>query len=280
MKSSVILLISLVSLILIFPNIQIVKGVFTGDIHGNTYINEDGSIEPSDAPIQRTGEIFTITDDFHGYHLRIERSDIIVDGNGFTLYQSIILHHVSNVIIKNFFINNPEGSGIDLDHSPNNTITNNTIWECGAVDSTMGAWGASIFIHGEDSNRVYGNFIKNNLVGVIVYGSPNTVFYDNVFADNQFDVSDFAGLGFGTVPSIARFDNGERGNYWDSYSGNDTNNDGIGDESYIIDENNVDKYPLISPADIPEFPSWTILPLFLIFTLIGVLIKKRISLLN
>jgi len=31
---------------------------------------------------------------------------------------------------------------------------------------------------------------------------------------------------------------------------------------------------------IPEFPSWTLLPLFLVFTLVGVLVKKRLSLQN
>jgi parallel beta-helix repeat protein len=256
---------------------QIVSGVFTGDMHGNTYIHEDGSIEPPTAPIQRNGELYTITDDFHGHHLRVERSNVIVDGNGFTLYQNIILHHVFNVTIKNFHINNPEGSGIDLDHSMNNTITNNTIWGCGTIDDSMGPWGAAIFIHGEDSNLVYWNAIRNNLIGVIVYGSPNTVFFDNIFSENQFDVSDFGGLGFGLVPTIALFDNGERGNYWDNYSGNDIDKDGIGDSPHILDENNQDNYPLISPTDIPEFPSWTILPLLIVATLVGVTIRNKIK---
>ena len=33
-------------------------------------------------------------------------------------------------------------------------------------------------------------------------------------------------------------------------------------------------------GNIPEFPSWTFLTLFLIFTLVGVLTKKRLSMLN
>ena len=34
------------------------------------------------------------------------------------------------------------------------------------------------------------------------------------------------------------------GNYWDDYTGSDTNGDGIGETPYIIDENNIDNYPL------------------------------------
>lgn len=253
MKSSTFLVLLLSLILFLQTDSFLSEAVFTGDIHGNTYINADGTIEPSTAPIQRNGEIYTITSDFHGLHLRVERSNIVVNGNGFTLYQNILLHHVENVTIKNFKITIPEGSGIDLDHSANNSITNNTIWECGDIDPDMGPWGAAIFIHGEDSNLVYGNIIRDNTVGVIVYGSPNTIFCNNTFLRNQFDVSDFGGLGFGLVPSIALFDNGLEGNYWDNYTGEDNNTDGIGDTAHIIDGNNKDNYPLMEPI-LPILP--------------------------
>jgi len=36
------------------------------------------------------------------------------------------------------------------------------------------------------------------------------------------------------------------GNYWSDYAGVDADGDGIGDPPYVIDENNTDRYPLIS----------------------------------
>lgn len=253
------------SLFLILTNTVSVNGIFTGDIHGNTYINQDGTIEPSTAPIQRIGEVYTITDDFDGYHLRVERSNIVVDGNGFTIFQNILLHHVSNVTIKNFLITNPGAAGICLDYSSNSIITNNIIWNCGVLSGSSEPMSAAIFVNEGDSNLVLGNTIENNVIGMIVKGSPNTLIYDNNFIENQIDVSEFDNYGIGdTIPSIALFDNGQRGNYWDRFSGNDENKDGIGDEPYIIDENNQDNYPLMTSNDVPEFPSWMLLSLFLV----------------
>jgi hypothetical protein len=65
------------------------------------------------------------------------------------------------------------------------------------------------------------------------------------------------------------------GNYWSDYNGVDANHDDIGDTSYIIDTNNTDNYPLMMPYVIPEFPSFLVLPLFMLFTMLAVVFIQR-----
>jgi len=49
------------------------------------YIEEDGSIEPSTAPIQRTGNIYSLTDNIYNCNITIQRNNIIFNGAGFSL---------------------------------------------------------------------------------------------------------------------------------------------------------------------------------------------------
>jgi len=69
------------------------------------------------------------------------------------------------------------------------------------------------------------------------------------------------------------------GNYWSDYTDVDEKSgpnqdqpvsDGIWDHPYVIDENNVDHYPIV-----PEFPSALILPSFIIATVLVVIVYKR-----
>jgi hypothetical protein len=55
-----------------------------------------------------------------------------------------------------------------------------------------------------------------------------------------------------TDDSIDVWDDGEEGNYWDNYTGLDSDENGVGDTPYIIDENNPEKYPLVESSEISE----------------------------
>jgi len=106
------------------------------------------------------------------------------------------------------------------------------------------------------NNSIYENNIKNNLYGILLhYASSNKIFHNN-FINNTQQVHDYSWNYTWFSPSINIWDNGypSGGNYWSNYTGvdyyrgsyqNETGSDGIGDTPYIIDENNVDPYPLM-----------------------------------
>jgi len=83
-----------------------------------------------------------------------------------------------------------------------------------------------------------------------------------------------------TSRTVNVWDDGVEGNYWSDFQVTDNDGNGIGDKAYLIAYNNQDEYPLISPVDIatvPEFPSWIILPLFLVTSLVVIIFKTRVS---
>jgi len=92
------------------------------------------------------------------------------------------------------------------------------------------------------SNTIHANTISLNDVGIDMSNSSDNIIYHNNFVDNtqQVSVSDSSGN---------VWDNGypSGGNYWDNYTGLDTDGDGIGDTPYVIDANDTDRYPLMNP---------------------------------
>ena len=87
-----------------------------------------------------------------------------------------------------------------------------------------------------DNNQVYGNKLTNNGNGLNVwFGSSNNTIYDNNFEKNKFDQVNLL-----QESGVSNFwDNGTQGNYWSDYHGQ-----GV----YVIDQNNVDYYPLLHPT--------------------------------
>lgn len=104
-------------------------------------------------------------------------------------------------------------------------------------------------------NVIAGNNIINNYGGVYTLyvgsqcGAEGNIIYNNNFAGNGQDVYNDAIMG---PLSWNAWDNGEQGNYWSRYRGTDLNKDGIGDTPHVIDEVNVDNYPLMSEVDISK----------------------------
>jgi hypothetical protein len=211
-------------------------------------ITSEGFVSPDMQSIQRDGNNYFLTEDIKGYSLRVERSNIVLDGQGHLLNctpytnHPILAYDVTNVTVKNFQIQGVTGiligrsshctiDGIKIDHykvalteSNFNTVTN-----CNA----------GISIVASNSNTI----TKNNLTNVVIFGGHSDTASNAFYLNNVFD-------GYSLINDIAFWDNGSVGNYWVGYNGTDADGDGIGDTPYVLDADNVDYHPLMCPYDI------------------------------
>jgi parallel beta-helix repeat protein len=173
----------------------------------------------------------------------------VVFGNTFTgLGAGILLYQThDNMVAQNIFVNC--SWGISSEMSSHNIILANTI--------SNGDIGFAL-IQGSEGEIFYANNIVKYTCAVAVSG--NNTFYDNNFINNKNQVESADLLVSPNPPASIVWDNGREGNFWDSYKGVDENRDGIGDAPYVIDSNNSDRYPLVTPFDISmaivNLPAW------------------------
>jgi parallel beta-helix repeat protein len=182
----------------------------------------------------------TLKNNYRGVYLDASSNNTIVVNNIKANYEDgIYLYNSSNnTVIGNIIYNNGY-TGVALWFSSNNTVDENII--------TSNAEGVRLQ-SSCNNNTVSGNDIKSNKEGVyIVWSSDNRIYHNN-FINNTQEVH-FYESGHANI-----WDNGEEGNYWDNYTGIDSDGDGIGDTPYIISENNIDRYPLMKPAVILDPP--------------------------
>jgi len=187
----------------------------------------------------------------------------------------ITLYNCNRIIIADNIVTRIMHAGIACSFSTNCQITNNTItnnFGYGIFDSG-GEPGAGI----PALNTIRGNTItcnnigvclraledtlRNNVIagntkaGIKIWGGNNITFFHNSFFNKKQVVVDRSGVNI--------WDDGypSGGNYWSDYTWGDEfsgsnqdqlGSDGIGDEPYIIDEDNRDRYPLVTPFLIHE----------------------------
>lgn len=140
------------------------------------------------------------------------------------------------VILHGFTIQNSgnmeEDAGVDL-RSDNTTIFGNNVQE-----NQNG-----IYLHqSANNNKIYDNNIHSNVWGVFIWeeSNNNMIYTNNLNANSGFNAKDKSmNLWY------SEFYNG---NYWDDYTGLDSNGDGIGDTPYVIlGGSNQDINPLMNP---------------------------------
>lgn len=187
---------SLIGMLTLAFNIQPVKS------NGTIYIRADGGVDPPTAPIQRDGYTYTFTDNIYENSIVIERDNIVLDGNGYTLegsvsldlYYGIDLSGRSNVTIKKMKITNFE-YGIRLHNSSKcRLISNNIIHNHNAIHLTDSSnnniiagnniyvFSAAIWFNSSSNNIVYSNNIDSGyegIYGLFLKDSHNNSIYDN-----------------------------------------------------------------------------------------------------
>lgn len=152
----------------------------------------------------------------------------------------LVVNSINCTIYDNIFsLTASGGVAVQGSNAANNTIYSN-IFQNNAIAVNLTA--------SSTNSIIYNNCITENEVGIDVSNSNNNIIYHNNFANNIEDPR--------SVESFNVWDNGIQGNYWSGYNSPDGNMDKIGDDPYDIDEDNVDRYPLIYPYEFYE-PSYS-----------------------
>jgi parallel beta-helix repeat protein len=137
------------------------------------YIMPNGTVYPSEAPIHRNGDIYTLTAniDSDGEGIEIDRNNMTLDGVGYTLQGpgddfGIYLPDCSNVTIRNVVVKSFL-EGIYLSNSSNISVQNNVVSEVREE---------AVFLYSSSNVSIVGNQIANAAGGVFIDSSSN----DNV----------------------------------------------------------------------------------------------------
>jgi len=148
---------------------------------GTIYIRADGSIDPPTAPILSSDNItYTFTDNVYD-SIVVERSNIIIDGNGYTLqgggsgygFNLTTINNVTvkNTNIKNFYFGVYLNSASDNVISGDNMTTNNIV---------------AVMLEFSDNNTVSNNDITNNKYGCeCLDSSYNNIIENSIVANNE-----------------------------------------------------------------------------------------------
>ena len=141
-----------------------------------------------------------------------------------------------NTISGNTANNNQLGISIFND-SDNNTVIGNKVSD--------NNWAGISMITQSGGNNVFNNEISNNNIGVTIPTTDSNYnkIYNNTFALNTLHAGDDGSNNIWNLGTL--------GNYWDNYTGNDLNDNGIGDIPYNVSglAGSKDNYPIWDDGD-------------------------------
>lgn len=173
-----------------------------------------------------------------------------LDGNLISLGKKgiTLVNSNENILSNNTVTTN--SNGLTLNNSVNNTLIGN-IADANLIGVYLGASQGNVFnynvimrnINGINGEAAKSNFVVNNTVylnevGINLTGSSGNSFYENSFS-NFLDVLD---------DGKNVWNSSSKGNFWQNYTGQDADGNGIGDTPYAIDQatGSIDYMPLLS----------------------------------
>ncbi len=197
-------------------------GLLVGDSHNNTFIGNNASY--TDLGFLLTHSDFNLLSG-NTVNDCIENGINIDDNSD------------NNSIVENTMIGCTHYGISIFSDSNNNTVSGNTL-----IDNNVGI---SMLDHC-DNNRVLKNELYDNNIGVSIpdFNSTNNVVYNNMFLLNTKNGEDDSF-------NVNYWNYGLIGNYWDDYGGVDANDDGIGDNAYVVSglRGRLDNYPIWNDGD-------------------------------
>jgi len=149
---------------------------------GTVYIKPNGDVDPSTAPIQRAGSLYTFAGNVF-CEIVIQRDNILVDGAGYSVQGTgngtgLYISQRSNVMIKNLEIKQFL-YGIKLESSSYSNVSNSNASNSNFTNNVVG-----VEVDGSSNNNIFRNQLTNCSFDVKLYGSSN---YNNIFDNNATD---------------------------------------------------------------------------------------------
>jgi parallel beta-helix repeat protein len=205
-------------------HITIKDQTLTNNIHGVLLVGTTDSVI----------ENVEVSDTDYGIYLLSSSSCTITGNTVNNSKNGLYLRNSGSIKITMNTIMDTTSYGIYLDSCSTSTIIGNTV--------TGHMYGIGLMY--SSSNSITNNKIANNYAGMILFyfSNDNNIYHNNLIGNTMQAYCYFY---YVSNPWDDGYPSG--GNYWSDYTGSDTNNDGIGDTPRMINTNNIDKYPLMTP---------------------------------
>ena len=166
-------LVLVLALTLLIGMLNVASNVQKAKASGTIYIRADGSIDPPTAPIQRDGNVYNFIDNVYD-SIVVERNNVVIDGNGFTLQGSD--EYLSN--------------GMDLSARENVTV----------LGTQIKAFYHGIYGYSSSYSSLCGNNITNNYNGIeFSSSSNNNVSGNNIAANSEHGLRLYYSSSYNTI---------------------------------------------------------------------------------